>query len=385
MTEHGLPPKVANRIYSQIRKGAPLHADWTQAFVTERFYQRRGKEESGKPSSVKPVAQNTSCEMLPQPANFMSGVPLLHPRTHHGFQRHGAQLHSMGIVTNPLEAHPSLPQAASVQMNSSGVCPTVYQQGANSCLDCASSCPLKDVQDVPLPFGVGAKVDVSIQAPCSSSPSVLVNPNINLEGVRRNCSAALFSGPSVDSATPSCSRLDGGESCAADWNSSVGSKPLILPPSVVSAIPLMAQSSSSSSSSSSSVPLFFSSSDFFQQVLQATAVVQRGDMLQSASFVDNRLPPLPPQQQEHNTEHSSAPWNQLLMTPVQTFPEGACKVVPKCHTDQDQSADTSNRRVQESILSLQSSKKTEIVQSTVRRIIAAFPIGGNRLMSGAIM
>jgi len=35
---------LAKRLYSQIRKGAPLHRDWHQAFAEGRFKQVTGKQ-----------------------------------------------------------------------------------------------------------------------------------------------------------------------------------------------------------------------------------------------------------------------------------------------------------------------------------------------------
>lgn len=41
--DFGLSDPMANRLFSQIRKGAPLYADWKAAFETERFTQRIGR------------------------------------------------------------------------------------------------------------------------------------------------------------------------------------------------------------------------------------------------------------------------------------------------------------------------------------------------------
>ena len=40
---HGLDHAAANRLFSQIRKGGPLHADWIRAFDEKRFFQRQGR------------------------------------------------------------------------------------------------------------------------------------------------------------------------------------------------------------------------------------------------------------------------------------------------------------------------------------------------------
>ena len=44
----GHPPWMAQRLYSQIRKGAPLHEEWAAAFACGKFFQNTGR---GKPSS----------------------------------------------------------------------------------------------------------------------------------------------------------------------------------------------------------------------------------------------------------------------------------------------------------------------------------------------
>ena len=43
VTEMGLPELMAKRLFSQIRRGAPLHDEWKQAFEEERFEQRLGR------------------------------------------------------------------------------------------------------------------------------------------------------------------------------------------------------------------------------------------------------------------------------------------------------------------------------------------------------
>jgi hypothetical protein len=43
LSSMGITEVMANRLYSQIRKGGPLHEEWKQAFASGRFYQRCGK------------------------------------------------------------------------------------------------------------------------------------------------------------------------------------------------------------------------------------------------------------------------------------------------------------------------------------------------------
>lgn len=43
IVERGLALHLAKRLYSQIRKGAPLHNEWRDAFAEGRFHQRQGR------------------------------------------------------------------------------------------------------------------------------------------------------------------------------------------------------------------------------------------------------------------------------------------------------------------------------------------------------
>ena len=44
----GLAESQAKKIFSQIRKGAPLHNEWKAAFATGKFFQRNGRLRDGR-------------------------------------------------------------------------------------------------------------------------------------------------------------------------------------------------------------------------------------------------------------------------------------------------------------------------------------------------
>ncbi len=44
----GLAESQAKKIFSQIRKGAPLHNEWKDAFATGKFFQRNGRLRDGR-------------------------------------------------------------------------------------------------------------------------------------------------------------------------------------------------------------------------------------------------------------------------------------------------------------------------------------------------
>jgi len=57
------------RLFSQIRKGAPLHDEWHDAFETGRFQQRQGRATLAAPLSVAPPAQ-----IMAQQAHFFNST-----------------------------------------------------------------------------------------------------------------------------------------------------------------------------------------------------------------------------------------------------------------------------------------------------------------------
>ena len=57
---HGFDHAAANRLYSQIRKGAPLHADWTRAFNEGRFEQRLGRAGEGTDAVMAPLGKKAA-------------------------------------------------------------------------------------------------------------------------------------------------------------------------------------------------------------------------------------------------------------------------------------------------------------------------------------
>ncbi len=43
LVDHGMPEAMAAKLPSQIRKGAPMHAEWKNAFISGRFVQKLGR------------------------------------------------------------------------------------------------------------------------------------------------------------------------------------------------------------------------------------------------------------------------------------------------------------------------------------------------------
>ena len=74
---YNLPAAVAKRLYSQIRKGAPLHLEWRAAFATNAFRQRQGRATLGNDAPPKPaqVSDGDSSEAS-RPPSRMSEMKL---------------------------------------------------------------------------------------------------------------------------------------------------------------------------------------------------------------------------------------------------------------------------------------------------------------------
>jgi len=70
----GLSEAMANRVYSQVRKGAPLHAEWVAAFTSGRFSQAQGR-----PATNPPNARREKVQKYPKSGELDEGSPKSQP------------------------------------------------------------------------------------------------------------------------------------------------------------------------------------------------------------------------------------------------------------------------------------------------------------------